>query len=160
MLSDDDTLLRSTYGDSTHSCRSCEERLTDDSAIVEAERVHTLAVKYLLVGDLLCEGCASDLAADGAQAEREALAARYADTARRHPATVALCLRLPRLAALAAAGALLTVVDVAELNARADAAREARIVALEWEAEPDAPALPGELTWMPARRSGGSAARS
>lgn len=135
------------------TCTHCPADALDHSTLCEDHHAERDAVGEHPPA-CICWGCARYFA------QNTGLKAVYIRNAKAHPATVALCLRLPRLAALAAAGVLLTVVDVAELNARADAAREARIVALEWEAEPDAPALPGELTWMPARRSGGSAARS
>lgn len=71
------------------------------------------------------------------------------ETIARHPATVALVQRLPRLAAAIAVGAILTVVDVAVMSERADAAREAWIAALEAEGDADLPTLPGELAWDP-----------
>jgi len=71
------------------------------------------------------------------------------ETIARHPHTVALCLRLPRLAAAIAVGAILTVVDVAVLDERADAARDAWIAAIEADGEADLPAMPGELAWDP-----------
>lgn len=71
------------------------------------------------------------------------------ETIARHPATVALAQRLPRLAAAIAVGAILTVVDVAVMSERADAARDAWIAAVEAEGEADLPELPGSLAWTP-----------
>lgn len=135
-----------TYGSDAHTCRCCGAELT---ASVVATRVHTLAVEHVTEGDLLCRVCAADLAADGETLSREsaALAARYFDTVARHPVTVGLALRLPRLVALAAAGLLLAACDRAELDARADVARDAWIAALE--AETEEPPPPWSSQWDP-----------
>lgn len=140
------SLALATYGSDAHTCRFCDEALTD---VVVAARVHTLAVEHVTEGDLLCPTCAADLADDGETILRESaeLAARYLETVARHPATVSLALRLPRLAALMAAGLLLAACDVAELDARADAAREAWIAAMEAEGDPSPP--PWSSQWDP-----------
>lgn len=138
------SLALATYGSDALTCRCCGVELTDT---VVATRVHTLAVEHVAEGDLLAPTCAADLAADGEKILRESadLAARYLDTVARHPVTVGLALRLPRLAALAAAGLLLTACDRAELDARADVARDAWIAAME--AETEAPPPPWSSQW-------------
>lgn len=78
----------------------------------------------------------------------EDLAPRYRAAAAAHPVTVALVRRLPQLAALIAAGAILTVVDVAVMDERVGAARDQWIAAIE--AEGDAPPPPWSSQWDPA----------
>lgn len=131
------------------TCHACGDRHERDLRGEDLDREELLLLERLSEQPLddaspLCLACVRDArreyreraeeeraAEERERAQREALAARYADTVARHPATVALCLRLPRLAAAMAVGALLTACDIAELDARADAAREAWIADLD-----------------------------
>lgn len=150
------------------TCHACGDRHARDSRGEDLDREELALLEQLSEQPLddespLCLACVSDVrreyreraeeerAADERElAQREDLAARYAATVARHPATVALCLRLPRLAAAMAVGALLTACDLAELDARADAAREAWIAAMDAEADLPPP-HPWSSAWDPAQ---------
>ena len=141
------SLALATYGSDAHTCRFCDdEALT----VVVAARVHTLAVEHVTEGDLRCPTCAADLAADAEtlRGEAAAMAARYLETVARHPATVTLALRIPRIVAAMAAGMLLAACDHAELSDRADASREAWIAGIEAESDLPPPP-PWSSQWDP-----------
>ncbi len=133
------------HGPDTHECEHCTARAPLTPAA--ADTAHALRLSE---GALLCAVC-TEIGADDAETMRReaaALAARYLETVARHPTTVALALRIPRLVALAAAGMLLAACDHAEMDARADANTEAWIAALESEADLPPP-QPWSLAWDP-----------
>ncbi len=133
------------HGPDTHECEHCTAR-----AALTPAAADTAAALRLTEGALLCAVCTEIGAADAETLRREAaeLAARYLDTVARHPTTVTLALRLPRIAAMMAAGMLLAACDHAEMAARADAAREAWIAGLEAESDLPPP-QPWSLAWDP-----------
>ena len=133
------------FGPDTHECEHCTASAPLNPAAADAARALGLEP-----GALLCAVCTKTGAADAETLRREAaeLAARYLATVARHPTTVTLALRLPRIAALMAAGMLLAACDHAELNDRADAAREAWIAGLEAESDLPPP-QPWSLAWDP-----------
>lgn len=145
-----DYALRSTYGRGDARCVCCDEPQTDRAPLQHATAEQARAAFRVVEGDLVCARCAEDLDADAAELAIEAddLAARCRATVAAHPVTVALCLRLPRIAAALACGALLLPCDRAMLDERADAARDAWVAALEAETDlPDPP--PWSLAWEP-----------
>lgn len=105
-------------------CTHCSADRLDDSDLCEVHHAERDAVGEHPTA-CICWGCARFFP------RNTGLAHVYRQTAKAHPTTVALCLRLPRIAAAMAAGALLTACDIAELDARADAARAAWIADLE-----------------------------
>lgn len=111
---------------STATCTHCDAETTHDSDLCEVHHAERELVAEHPTA-CACWGCAKWFP------RHTGLMARYRATAKAHPATVALCHRLPRIAAMITAGAILTVVDHAELGARCDAAREAWIAAIEAE---------------------------
>lgn len=138
------TAITTHHGSDTHECEHCTARAPLTPADADAARA-----LGLMPGALLCPVCTADATADAETLRREAaaLAARYLDTVARHPTTVTLALRLPRIVAAMAAGMLLAACDHAELNARADATREAWIADLEAD-DPSPP--PWSSQWDPA----------
>jgi hypothetical protein len=136
------TAITTHHGPDTHECEHCTAAGALEPAAADAARALGLEP-----GALLCASCTADATADAETMRREAaaLAARYLDTVARHPTTVTLALRLPRIAALMAAGMLLAACDHAELSDRADAVREAWIAGLEAESD-----LPPPQPWSSA----------
>jgi hypothetical protein len=136
------TAITTHHGPDTHECEHCTASAPLNPAAADAARALGLEP-----GALLCAVCTETGADDAETIRREAaaLAARYLDTVAKHPTTVALALRIPRLVALAAAGMLLAACDHAEMNDRADATREAWIAGLEAESD-----LPPPHPWSSA----------
>ncbi len=139
------TAITTHHGPDTHECEHCTASAPLNPAAADAARALGLEP-----GALLCAVCTETGAADAETLRREAaeLAARYLATVARHPTTVTLALRLPRIAALMAAGMLLAACDHAELNDRADATRDAWIAGLEAESDLPPP-QPWSLAWDP-----------
>lgn len=133
------------HGSDSHECEHCTAAGALEPAAADAASALGLAP-----GALLCAVCTADATADAETLRREAaaMAARYLDTVARHPATVTLAMRLPRIVAAMAAGMLLAACDHQELNARADAAREAWIAGLEAESDLPPP-QPWSIAWDP-----------
>lgn len=136
------TAIPTHFGPDTHECEHCTAAAPLNPAAADAARALGLEP-----GALLCAVCTEIGTADAETIRREAaaMAARYLATVARHPTTVTLALRIPRLVALAAAGMLLAACDHAELNERADAATEAWIAAIEAESD-----LPPPQPWSSA----------
>lgn len=106
------------------TCTHCPADPLADSELCETHHAErTLYGEH--AARCICWGCAKYFA------RNTGLMHRYREHAKAHPVTVALCLRLPRIAAGIAAGAILTVVDVAALDEQADANRTAWIAGLE-----------------------------
>lgn len=139
------TAITTHHGPDTHECEHCTAAAPLNPAAADAARALGLEP-----GALLCAVCTADATADAETLRREAaeMAARYLDTVARHPTTVTLALRLPRIVAAMAAGMLLAACDHQELNARADAAREAWIAGIEAESDLPPP-QPWSLAWDP-----------
>ena len=120
-------------------CTHCDADTLDHSDLCEVHHAQLVDLGEH-AARCICWGCAKYFA------RNTGLMHRYRECAKAHPVTVALCLRLPRIAAGIAAGAILTVVDVAALDEQADANRTAWIAGLEADAEAsEADALAGAL---------------
>ncbi len=123
-------------------CTRCDADTVTDSDLCEVHHAERELVAEHPTG-CACWGCAKWFP------RHTGLMARYRATAKAHPVTVALCHRLPRIALAIVTGAYLTAWDRAELGARADAAREAWIAAVEAEGDADVPEMSGSLSWDP-----------
>lgn len=139
------TAITTHHGPDTHECEHCTAAAPLNPAAADTARALRLEP-----GALLCAVC-TEIGADDAETirrEAAALAARYLETVARHPATVTLALRIPRIVAAMAAGMLLAACDHAELNDRADASREAWIAGIEAESDLPPP-HPWSIAWDP-----------